>query len=653
MSEALRRARSKSGLPGFTILELMVTIAILTVVMSLLAFPIMAAYGYIQKAQARTDAQNAGDATVQRLKKELDTAAYVFDLPPDGSAISFIPGIEDGANNGAVLDANGQVTFVRYMQVLDNPWKPYLPFWQTSLLNTTNAYILGRYQSPASLAFARAQFYATTQCPIAMPADIQQVNGSLVTVNSVAPFDVGTSVILHDAGTGDLQRTQVATVDPVARTLTFTDTLSSAFANGGTVDRAWYTLVANDPTTNLNTLDALFRRKYRNELIAVSPLGPRWDLVHFQVTPLRQVSESLTLQPDAYGNKQATVAVARYPLWATRNLDLDNLHADDLFADPVLFKLYGLGDYDTMTQAERDAAKSALLAKLKAALFQLHGLGDYASMSATARGDATRKLSDLLNCAYPMYGIPRQGQLHNPFGYQIRVFNQSGALIFGTKNDKDEPLTLQCHFMDWPPIDRQDFNWDAPQSFLWTKEDIDRQRLEGKLVFAQPLRADQLNLTTDGTNATGTLPCPTGWDDLRTYLVNFPRTVTLKNGTTTTTFHRVMAETELKPGTFFLPNIGKYDDTSRTIKFGEALSAGNWQFVTASGSASPVRYTICDLLPTDLVVGTYSTKAVLDVSLTLSRRDSAGRSPMLTRQDYSANFHIVAQNAMKHARGSR
>lgn len=204
---------------------------------------------------------------------------------------------------------------------------------------------------------------------------------------------------------------------------------------------------------------------------------------------------------------------------------------------------------------------------------------------------------------------------------------------------------------------------------MWNKADIARQRLEGKLVFAQPMRIDSLRLKA----GTGTyhyeaeLPIPTAinagdyceWNPAVTYLVTPPRKLMLQHGTDTYTFTYVSNPALLGPGKYTCPNIGEFNASSRTIEFvaGQALAEDIWAIVKPDpinpGAFLPstTQYTICDLQPTDTVVVTYATKAVLDLALTVSRKDYAARTPESSRQDFSVNKTIEARNAVKRARG--
>ena len=548
---------------GFTLMELMVTAGIVLIVMSLLAYPIFSAYGYIRKAQARTDAKMAADAVEQRLKNELTTAPFIFDMPYDGSMITLVEGTD-----GNTLDTSGQVKLVRYAQVLDFPWTTggppwtllspnytglnpsyntfYNPFWYTNgNQKPWNPYVLARYASPAAIPW-------------------------------------------NDGSAGDALHIGI---------------------NGRYPMESW-TSVAGLPKE-------ILQRQMRNSMVSVTPVGDKWDVPQFQATPLRVNTETLSMVTDSQGRKVPTAVLARFPMWGGRNLNLDEVVTSELT------KYYAAADLSNIATD------------------------------------------------FPLYPVTVNHGVDvnmNPFGYRMRVFSGDGAILAGPNVQNSATpsqftqLLVQRHYMDWPPIDRPDWNTTIP---LWAKADIDRQRLEGKVVFAQPMRATSLTLTAPDTNntSTATLPIPTvtapgvtGWTDSATYLVDIPRTITMQLNTgSPLTFRRVATAADLAEGTFYVPYFEKTgwtaDNTSRVVKFMSAsLASGSWSIVNTQGY---LQYTICDLQASDNVVASYATKGVLDILLTVSRQDNTGGSARQRRQDYTAKFRVTAENAIIQARSSR
>ena len=575
----------KIGRPGITLIELLVTIAIMAVVMSLLIYPISTGYSYIRKAQARTEASTSGNIMLRRLTQEVGNAAYIFDIPADGASVTFVPSISD------TTGSDGQVTLVRYAQSLDLPWvnssntpgqynwvlmQPndilltsenageralafaarrsghYAPFHSTPLSNfPRNPYILGRYESPVPQSWADAQ----------------------------------------------------------------RDALDRQFPMS--------TLDTGNPT---GYLPSLMQRQFRNTLVPISPLGRQWDVPRFRVTPVKQTNEALTMGADSRGRKIPTVVSARYPLWAGRNRDFDR-------EDAIWLALNNLSSIDVFNTE--------------------------------------------INALYPLYPrLSNGGGKSNPFGYQVLIYEKEmpggEGLVYGTGNDGS--FWVRRHYMEWPPINRADWNAALP---YWTAEDITRQRQEGKLVFSQPFTATALTALTDvnyttpdgeaRTITSAVLPIPSpqvtlpevpatpqpvGWDARITYLASQLPTKLTVNGVTFT--HVDKAWNALDPSkneytyreyralNWASPN---WQVDSRTLYFSKVLTSGALE--------NPITYLVCDLQPTDKVIMTYSTRAALDIEVTLAREDRVGRSPEERRQDYHAKRRVVAQNAIHTARRSR
>ncbi|HOS42063.1 MAG TPA: hypothetical protein PK794_00060, partial [Armatimonadota bacterium] len=174
-------------------------------------------------------------------------------------------------------------------------------------------------------------------------------------------------------------------------------------------------------------------------------------------------------------------------------------------------------------------------------------------------------------------------------------------------------------------------------------------RLEGTFVFEQPVAPKALIFSSYGAGDPYRLPIPEGWLAGLTYLVTPPRKMTLEQGGAIKTFRLVnKAPADLGQDEYCLAHPGSTFGDSRQLAFGEDMD-GSWAVVYGT-SARPSLYTLCDLQPTDTVVVTYSSKAVLDLALTVSRKDYAARTPETSRQDFSVTRGIEAKNAAKRAR---
>jgi prepilin-type N-terminal cleavage/methylation domain-containing protein len=551
---------------GFTLTEILIAVAVFALVMALLGLPLFSAFGYVQKASARSEAQRAGLQTAQQLSRELGVAMYIFELPPDGSWVAFAKEQTNDAerSRGMALGLDsGELVLCRYAQMPTFPW-----VWD----------------------YANAT--ATTQSWVLMAPAYQ--SAPYAYEKNYAPF--------HDSGRQGLPPNPYVVTRLEEGNLSWAEASTYAADARYPLDLETQDLYTTAPVISRQTARDQLTRRLHNRLPSITPYGAdTWDAPRFSVTPRRIPAETLATLKDADGQTDPTVMVAASPLIAGRSRDIDDL------TDADLTLIYG-------------------------------------ESSATVR------------TLFPLYPVDR-----NPYGYQVRVFDGAGGLVYGSTSydsaTRKSRVVTSRHFMDWPRIDRPD--WDAANP-LWTPAEIARQRLEGKFVFAQPMRAGTLRLTTTaGNNPTATLPIPAplnigdycGWIPPLTYLVTPPRKLTLQSGATTKSFVRVPSAAQLGPGKFYCPNLGTFDASSRLLEFGEPLADGDWDVVTSSGLATTTTYTICDLQPTDTVVVTYSTKAVLELSMSVSRKDNAARTPETSRQDFGVNMSIQASNAVKRARG--
>ncbi len=499
-----------------------------------------------------------------------------------------------------------------------------------------------------------------------------------------------------------------------------TNPMSVFFLAAGRVDGTYpMSNTSLYPISSSNDRSQLWRQ-FQNDMGAITPVGQEWDIPRFQATPLRLISESLVLQANASGYTLPTAAVARYPMWCGRSLDFDNL------SDGQLKIMYS---NLTLPGSTPPAGEDAVLYSLDTLMQSWMPLYP------------TRRVN-------PSWQPGSPPSAPNPYGYQVQVYDDIGNRVYGSNYNSSAHYTMinTRHFMDWPPIDRPDWSWSAPSSYLWSQNDVSRQRLEGRLVFAQsvvPSQAAAQNLNWQlpsyivstpatltpqnqqmqlpATYQAGTpviLPIPTGyWQYGLTRLVTPPSQITLsdQNGDTVI-FHLVnKTPAQLNAGEYCAstttnlngvawqagaaytvgttvqpptpngfsykciaagssgasqpawPSSGTCSDGSvtwrviapvyRELTFGPlpATTLGlqvTWGTVAwgiGNANAQQAWYTVSDLQPDDVVVATYSTKAVIDLALTVSRQDRAGQLSF-SRQDFSVNRRITADNALKRAR---
>jgi len=585
--------------PGLTLMELVVAISLFVLVLALLGFPLFAAFGYLQKAIAQSEALRTGKRVMKQLTGELSDASVIFSIPPNGEWISFLPSDSSNAAFGNFAGSAVNVSLIRYSLVPDFPW-----IWDDYEGQTASSWVLLRPN------------YATvsSEFPLQHPDNYRYARHRF-------PF------YAENAVNGKLNPYVLARYQESG--LAYGSALNYALDGSYPLNQPDYQALTGE-----KRLAAVLQRKVRDELVAISPYGPEWDVSHFVVQPMRMTMEGL--RRPATGSAVCTSLYSRYPLWAARSRDLDE------YADNLLEYLY----YPVVDTAWADS-----LSSLRGFIEEQYPL--YRLYPVTADG--------------PVASV---NNTRNPFGYQVRVFRQDGALQFGfssTKNTATNEMitTAVCnrHFMDWPPIDRPDLATPAGTEFIFDagylaqwKANVERQRVEGKLTFEQPYQPQREGNSLIDVAGSYYLPISTGagWQQSLTYRVKPPRSITIDAKT-----YRLVDKdpAALAADEFCLRyridgldtgrrhgnsiEIGSYDwcRRSREVVFGESPSSLD---INAS-------YTICDLQPTDTVVATYSTLGMLDIGLTLSREDrGAGRKN--SRQDFAVNLRVEARNAMRRAR---
>lgn len=625
------RSNQSYNRPGFTFVELLVAMAVFALVAAMLAFPLLSALGYIEKASARQQAQVSANQAMKQMANELSTAMYVFDVPPDGSWVAFLCENSSASAQNLGLPMNvgsSAINYVRYARILDFPWAPI----------ATGASLNWRLINPDYLANSATDInvYSHYWLPYYNNTGTASCNPYILT--RFAPTDARATwanIWQQPAGASAL--------DPNP----FLSTLPAGL--DGTYPMSGYSA----------TNRTLLWRQFQDDLGAITPVGQEWDIPVFQATPLRLVSESLVLQANAGGYALPSVAVGRYPMWCGRNLDLDNLSDSQL---GILYPGRALSDLDALLQS-------------------------WTPLYPTRR----------VNPAWQPGVSP--GML-NPYGYQVHIYDDHGNSVYGANytstgiNAGSYSMTTSRHFMDWPALDRPDWNWSAPSSYLWTQNDINRQRLEGRLVFAQPLvpsaaaaanlqlqlpgsyqttfsgvpaifTAQNQQLQLPSTYTAGTpvvLPLPAGhWQNSLTRLVAPPQRMTFTDQYGDIGIFHLVNKTpsQLAAGEFCASTTTNLNPNGafpvyRELTFGALLTAtGNNPVWGLSTQYAPQAvYTISDLQPDDVVVASYSTKAVIDLALMLSRQDRAGQLAF-SRQDFTVNRRVTADNALKHARDNR
>jgi len=116
---------------GFTLVEVLVTAALLLVVIGLLMYPLMSSFAYFRSATARADAQAVARLALDSMARELAEAMYVHLDMYDNSMIAFIPALRvDPEDPNSAIVAPPRPDWsraIRYWRALHDPTLNYSP----------------------------------------------------------------------------------------------------------------------------------------------------------------------------------------------------------------------------------------------------------------------------------------------------------------------------------------------------------------------------------------------------------------------------------------------------------------------------------------------------------------------------------------------
>lgn len=659
---------------GFTLAELLIAITLFGLVIAMIGIPLISGLGFVKKINARSDTQRIGARTLQQVANELEQASYVYDLPPDGSWVSYLP------QNSATQTGGTTTQLMRLGHLPSFPWTKNgavsaalaASTGTTISVDSTAALWKGMKISPDNNNDGLPDGGFATVTDIDAATNTVTVNSG-ISVNAGANLLEGWSLAKPDylkfppfpqppANTGYL-RSYADLYSPffepgggdnpyilgrMSRTLPWTEIneVSAAIPVPRPYDGMYPMNTA--PYVDLTekaAAHATLQRKYRNDYTAYTPADEGWDVPTFKVTPKRVMKETLPLltkaQPDGT-TVVATTAVGRYPWWAGRNMDMDDLKGNDAEIGKLFLRELGTATTSnvfnlTSAQLENQVVNAAWATNI---------IGSAPAENWWLFTDD--KSRPVWWQFYPV-GI-------NPYGYQIRVFDKDGSLVYGI--DQSNSMVLKRHFMEWPPIDRRDwFPGNATDPPMWTPADIARQRLEGKIVFAQKVYPYTHNFRVNNSILSYTnyvslteysLPIPFGWSNTDTRLVSPPQQ--LRFTRTDQAGYKVFTlvnkdKTKLLDGEFCITD---YQTRKYALGVANGILSGTWEIDEAD--ARKCAYLVSDLQPTDIVEATYSTRSVLNVALTTSRQDSTVKKGQTLRQDFKGNTTVAVRTA---ARGAK
>jgi prepilin-type N-terminal cleavage/methylation domain-containing protein len=181
---------------GFTLVEILVTIALILVLLAMIGWPILNGMAFMEMGVARADAQSAARLAIDTMTRELAEAMYVFDIPIGGRFVAFLPTRSSGAR---VAPIEPEAIAIRYWRALRDPYYAYAPFYQVGASPVDTMYVArSEIPNPAARdddwndsggALTRATFwypddytYDSQQWPTAQPGypwlEAVQLNGA-------------------------------------------------------------------------------------------------------------------------------------------------------------------------------------------------------------------------------------------------------------------------------------------------------------------------------------------------------------------------------------------------------------------------------------------------------------------------------------------
>ena len=188
MNKTARPQLKASQCRAFTLIELLIVIALTAVLFALLLVPLVSAIRYTQQAQIVTAAQDAARTTRERLTRELGSALFVF----DGTSHPFV------TTNGQAQPGDD-----RYTNFLDLEIPGIVPATGNYTSTIAHAYACKLdFAQPKSVSASATQIDPTTGEPITYR---QTQNGSAIISDPayVFPLAAGTTVTRYWIGLKD------------------------------------------------------------------------------------------------------------------------------------------------------------------------------------------------------------------------------------------------------------------------------------------------------------------------------------------------------------------------------------------------------------------------------------------------------------------
>lgn len=290
------RAAAPAG-AGFTLVEVMVTTALLAIVLGLLLYyPIMSSFSYFRSASARADAQSAARIALDAMARELTEAMYVQLDMYDSSMMAFVPPLRvdpgDPNSNIVMPPRPDWERAVRYWRALHDPTMNYST---GDHLSTGNTYYLAR------TAIGR------------LPGDPEDVLAPFVTDDPWNRWNEDWAAELSSYSVNGKENW--AAINRMVHTDVDWRAVSGSVARRNATLQPGYPYLYVQYLSDLGQISqAEAARMYRGSAVALTPNALDYDVTRLEFAPMAVSGE--WLRPiQASGGEDPSVYRAQYPLW--------------------------------------------------------------------------------------------------------------------------------------------------------------------------------------------------------------------------------------------------------------------------------------------------------------------------------------------------
>jgi type II secretory pathway pseudopilin PulG len=290
------RAAAPAG-AGFTLVEVMVTTALLVIVLGLLLYyPIMSSFSYFRSASARADAQSAARIALDAMARELTEAMYVQLDMYDSSMMAFVPPLRVDPG-----DPNSDIVMPPRPD-----WERAVRYWR-ALHDPTMNYSTGDHLSTGNT------FYLARTAIGRLPGDPEDVLPPFVTDDLWNRWndDWATELSNYSANGKD----NWAAINRMVHTDVDWRAVSGSVARRNVTLQPGYPYLYVQYLSDLGQItQAEATRMYRGSAVALTPNALDYDVTRLEFAPMAVSGE--WLRPiQAGGGEDPSVYRAQYPLW--------------------------------------------------------------------------------------------------------------------------------------------------------------------------------------------------------------------------------------------------------------------------------------------------------------------------------------------------